>query len=120
MEGTNVNNEGLIETVPNPWADRDANVKQRYGKGIRRIVVDGFEPGEKLVAYVRYPDVQTLSQMESLLQKDVIAACDQLFNKCVIKDASDPDLFAYDELRMAVAMVIPDMLNKKKGSLQIV
>lgn len=106
-----------MKEVENNYAERDAAARAAYGRGVYRISVDGYEEGEQLAAYAKFPDLATISQIRSLLEKDEIGAMDQLFNKCVIKDLTDPEVLSNAEFRFAVMQELPSLLAKKKAQL---
>lgn len=101
----------------NSFEVRDQAAKAQHGGAVRRIMVDGHEEGELVVAYAKFPDVSTMSQVTKLMKQDEVAALDQLFNKCVLKDFSDAIIFSDDELRWAVMQALPELVSKKKGTL---
>lgn len=100
------------------YAERDARVKAVHGRGVRRITVDGYAEGETFAAYVKFPDMATIAQAMGLVQaNDAIGASTQLFNKCVLQNESDQEIFADTELRWAVSQVLPELMMKKKAQL---
>ena len=107
-----------METKDNKYAERDAAAKALIGPSVRRVTVDGHEPGIEHVGYAKFPGLSTLSQMRQLMETDEMGALDQMFNKCMVKDLTDNEIFADQEIRFAVMQALPELINKKKARLQ--
>lgn len=105
------------EVKENPHHARDMAAITQFGKSTRRVEVEGHEPGEVVLAYVKFPDMTTLSQVTKLMKHDEIGAMDQLFNKCVLKEHSDEQVFTDPEIRLAVTLALNDLVDKKKARL---
>lgn len=96
----------------------DEEIKAKYGN-VFKIEVDADDEGkEKVIAYLKKPDLKTLSATMSVMNSDPIKANQILLKNCLIEEISDKRITDDDEVFLGAMTTLAELIKIRHSVLK--